>query len=180
MLRHPVDRFASVYEFERQQPTGTLSPSAAIARDGSLADFADWVIDPGATAVCRNFQAIHLSGLQCDMRHARASADIYRSALQQFDQLPVFGLVDSFEESMRCFQRYLEPRIGAIDLTPVRSNVSVGRADGLQDRLADIARAIGPRRLAALREVNSLDQLLYDEAERVFNSGGSRFRTRLT
>lgn len=165
-LRHPIDRFGSVYWFERRQPPGYRSPSAEVARSGSLADFARWAVGCDATAVCRNFQVVRLAGIQHDMRTARATADDFERALAQVDSLPFVGLVESFDESIIRMREYLRPYIGEIDINHLHENASPSRAVMLDERLQRIAEELGSTLYQALMEHNALDMVLYRRAER--------------
>jgi hypothetical protein len=169
-LRHPIDRFASVYEYERRQPVQSISPSAIIARDNDLRTFAKWTIGQDATAVCRNYQVIHLADAQGDMRFARATHEDYLQALKRLKELPVFGLVDSFEESLLGLQQLLRPHIGAIDLDFIIENASPGRSRTLTERLDRIESELGSSLYRNLLEVNALDMLLYHEAQQMFSA----------
>ena len=167
-LRHPIDRFGSVYSFERRQPPEDRSPSVSVARNGTLADFAKWTIGRNATAVCRNFQVVRLAGIQHDMRTARATPEDFESALTHLKSLPFVGLVESFDESLAAMQRYLQPHIGEIDVGHKPANVSLSRAVSLEERLAHIAGELGPTLYHELLEHNALDLMLYREAQRCF------------
>ncbi len=169
-LRHPVDRFASVYEYERRQSANTLSPSAIVARDSDLKTFAQWAIGRDATAVCRTFQVVRLAASQSDMRFARATHEDYFTALARLSQLPFFGIVESFEHSMIGLQRMLEPYIGKIDLHYTIENASPGRLATLPERLDRIKMELGAGLYRDLLEINALDMLLYIEATRLFNA----------
>ncbi|WP_148662089.1 sulfotransferase family 2 domain-containing protein [Paraburkholderia phytofirmans] len=167
-LRHPIDRFASVYEFERRQPADSISPSVAIARNGGLVAFANWVVDRQATAVCRNFQVAHLASAQSDMREARATHSDYLQALAHLRSLPFFGIVESFEESMQILQEFLRPHVGELNIDFSIENFTPGRKATLEDRLEHIESELGPSLYRELLEHNALDLLLYREAEQRF------------
>lgn len=169
-LRHPIDRFASVYEYERRQPAGSVSPSAIIARGYDLKAFAKWTIGQDATAVCRNFQVIRLAAAQGDMRFARATHEDYRTALDRLKRLPFFGIVESFEDSMIGLRYMLNPYIGELDLSYKIANASPGRAATLTERLSLIEQQLGATVYRDLLEINALDMLLYDKAVRLFDS----------
>lgn len=140
----------------------------AIARAGSLSDFAEWVVSREATAVCRNFQVARLAGVQEDMRSARATLDDYNRAFKHLCSLPFFGLVDSFQESLIRLQQYLTPYVGDFDISHEHENASPGRATTLEKRVMRIAEELGPSLYRELLELNSLDMLLYREAQRRF------------
>ncbi|MEW6342889.1 MAG: sulfotransferase family 2 domain-containing protein [Paraburkholderia sp.] len=167
-LRHPIDRFASVYDFERRQPADSASPSVAIARNGGLAAFANWAVERESTAVCRNFQVAHLASTQLDMRKARSTHVDYLQALAHLRSLPFFGLVESFEESMKGLQDFLRPHIGELNLEFTIQNGSPGRKATLEERLEHIESELGASLYRELLERNALDMLLYREAQQLF------------
>ena len=167
-LRHPIDRFASVYEFERRQPADSISPSVPIARNGGLDTFANWVVERKATAVCRNFQVAHLAGAQSDMREARATHHDYLQALAHLRSLPFFGIVESFEDSMQLLKECLRPHVGELNLEFSIENFTPGRKATLEDRIAHIESELGPSLYRELLEHNALDLLLYHEAKKRF------------
>ncbi|AUT69254.1 sulfotransferase family 2 domain-containing protein [Paraburkholderia hospita] len=167
-IRHPIDRFASVYEFERRQPEDSMSPSVAIARNGGIAEFARWVIGGDATAVCRNFHVIHLANAQTDMRTARATHEDYENALARLTALPFFGIVEEFDESLVRIKQQLTPHIGEIEIDHLNQNVTPGRHPTLSERLNHIETHLGQALYRNLLECNALDLLLYTQAKRMF------------
>jgi hypothetical protein len=177
-LRHPIDRFASVYEFERQQPESDMSPSVAIARSGGLAAFAEWVISRNATAVCRNFHVAHLSSSQTDMRYARATHEDYLKAWAHLESLPYFGIVESFAESVKNFDAIMRPHVGDLNLSFTRQNVSPGRDDSLEVRLRKIEAELGPTLHRELLEANNLDMMFYEQAVTRFGLMNARLTRR--
>ncbi|GJH20527.1 hypothetical protein CBA19CS22_28315 [Caballeronia novacaledonica] len=175
-LRHPIDRFASVYEFERRQASESTSPSVPVAQSGDLAHFAEWTISADATAVCRNFQVIHLSGVQHDMRDARATHEDYDRALERMSELPFFGIVELFDESLAGFQELLRPAFGELSLQFEIKNSSVQRRGSLVERLAHVKGALGDSLYRALLEHNALDMLFYRRALEMFHAKRAALR----
>lgn len=167
-LRHPIDRFASVYEFERRQSPDSFSPSVAVAQQGGLDAFAEWTISREATATCRNFQVIHLAGGLDDMRTARATHAEFKLALSRLESLPCFGIVDQFEASLEWIFRVASAALNSIDANYVSHNVTPGREATLEQRIASIESALNPTLYKALLECNALDMLLYEEAKALF------------
>lgn len=167
-LRHPIDRFASVYEFERRQSPDSLSPSVAVAQKGGLDAFAEWTISRESTATCRNFQVIHLAGALEDMRMARATHAEFKLALSRLDSLPCFGIVDQFEASLEWIFRVAGAALNSTDANYVSQNVTPGREATLGKRIESIENALSPELYRALLECNALDMLLYEEAKALF------------
>jgi hypothetical protein len=169
-LRHPLDRFASVYEFERRQSPNSTSPSVAIARNGGLREFAEWTVSRNGTAVCRNFQVIHLAGVQADMRYARATLEDYVRAQSALAALPFFGLVEAFDESFAAMRELLRPAIGEMRSEFTIANSSPRRNGKLEERMDNIREELGESLYRELMEVNALDMLLYQTAHGKFHA----------
>jgi len=167
-LRHPIDRVGSVYSFERKQPADSISPSTKIARTAGLASFTEWLVSRDGTGVCRNFQVIHLSADVRDVPEGRATLDDYRHALRNLTNLPFFGLVEAFDESLDRMQHYLEPHFGKLDMSHTPINVTAGRKLTIQERIEAIRDELGPSLYRELLEHNALDLLLYEKAEQMF------------
>lgn len=169
-LREPIDRFGSVYSFERKQPAESLSPSTIVARQATLPEFAEWMVGREGTAVCRNFQVVHLSAEQRDVPEGRATPGDYDAALAQLKSLPFFGLVESFGESLQEMIDYLHPHFGELEIDHSPVNVNGERKTTLEQRLNHIREELGPSLYREVLEHNALDILFYREAEKMFEA----------
>jgi hypothetical protein len=167
-LRHPIDRFGSVYRFERQQELALPTATSKSARSSSLSAFAEWVVSREANAVCRNFQVLILGAGLREIVESRATPNDYLGALARVKSLPFFGLVEAFDASLQRLQDYLRPYVGEIDVNYRMLNVSADHTSTLDERLQDTERALGPLLYRELVECNSLDLLLYRDAHDLF------------
>ncbi len=171
MLRHPIDRIASMYRFERVQ--GGVSPGSRMAEKSSLADYCRWRIGESGGPVARNFQTICLSPAQLeveDPRAARPTERHLRSAEDFLESLPVFGLVEEFDKSMGWFRRWLQPLIPGLELIPASKNVSQESGSSLESRVRQMRAEIGEPLYQAVMENNTLDLELYEFAEALFRA----------
>jgi hypothetical protein len=164
-LRHPMDRFGSVYEYEKRQPADSISPSVAIARNGDLRAFAEWTLSPEATSVTRNFQCAHVAGIDTDMRFASATEFHLKVALRRLQDLPVVGLVDRFDQSMQLFARLIHAHMPEFEAHYEVRNVSTNRSGTLAERTAAIAAQLGEVIYDRLCAANRLDMALYTWAQ---------------
>ncbi|WP_416268789.1 sulfotransferase family 2 domain-containing protein [Burkholderia cepacia] len=167
-LRHPIDRFGSVYRFERQQALASPTATSQAARNSSMPAFAEWVVSREANAVCRNFQVLILGAGLRDIVESRATPSDYLGALARLKALPFFGIVEEFEASLRRLQDHLRPYFGEIDLNYQALNVSADLTSTLEERLQDTERELGPLLYRELVECNALDLLLYRDACELF------------
>jgi hypothetical protein len=170
-LRHPIDRAGSVYAFERLQPPESPSLGARIAREQDFAAYVRWRLTPGNGAVIRDFQTTHLSAREADMRTARATQADLADACARLDALPFFGLVERFDESLDRMRTWLAPHVGALPARYTVENSSEGRKTTLEERLQEIATALGPDLYQQLLQENALDLRLYEHATRRFLQG---------
>ena len=157
LLRHPIDRARSVYQFERGQ-TDAVGPSAAQAKQLSFRDFIAWRLEEGRGPVLRNYQARYLSG---DF-NARNPEALLPRAKTQLDAA-CFGIVERYDESMILFEHALRAVHPEIDLVAPPQNVSRQGTSTLEQRLSAIADELGSLYDRLVAE-NLLDLTLYQYA----------------
>ena len=163
-LRHPIDRVGSVYEFERSQPADSPSLGARIARESGLRDYVAWRLQPGNGAVLRGFQTVFLSGREQDMRVAEPNDEDLLRAKEFLTGLPVFGVVENFEDSLAALADDLRPAFPGLDTRFDVENRSQGRAGSLAERVAQVEASLGARIFEQLLHWNRHDIALYDWA----------------
>lgn len=172
-LRHPLDRALSVYEFERRQDPAS-GPGAAMASRSGFRDYVRWRLEPGHGAVIRNYQTLFLSARTGDMRTISAEEDDLVRAMAALRRLPVFGLVEQFDESMKRLAAALHARHGEVELGSTKAvNQTIGRLNSLEARLEQIREDLGPDTYADLRGQNALDLDLHRRATRIFADFGT-------
>ncbi|MFT4768116.1 MAG: hypothetical protein ACI8RN_001249 [Glaciecola sp.] len=164
ILRNPIERILSVYEFERRQDVD--HPGTRKARDGDLQSYVSWRLEKGTGPVVRNYQVRMLSG----MYPGYGDGTQFDRAVALLDDLPAIGMVDRYRESVVMFEQALKQDFPELDLSFRRQNVR----DSSDQRSSDERRAavedeLGPL-LQSVRDANSLDIALYELACRRFES----------
>lgn len=133
LLRDPVDRILSAYQFERHQQAQTKG--AILAKKTSLTGYVRARLDMPGDRQCRNFQtarlASHVPGRGSELERARA-------ALEEFRESGIVGLVREFDRAMKDLAQRLEPLFGPLKLPPTRANL----AKGPRPRIAAATRAL--------------------------------------
>lgn len=167
-LRHPIDRVGSVYSFESRQPGNSPSPGAQIARTSSIREYVSWRLKKGNGAVIRNFQVSFISGREMDMRYAEAVRDDLVRAIEQIDQMKIFGLVEFFEASVHAFKKEYKGVMEPFEIQPAHYNQSEGRETELEARIKKLKQELGSALYAELLEKNCLDLELYNAAKKRF------------
>ncbi|RLA44088.1 MAG: hypothetical protein DRQ97_11860, partial [Gammaproteobacteria bacterium] len=123
LLRHPIERIRSVYNFERRQKSGTAGAKAAKIKN--FRDYVDWRMQPGVARTIRNYQTRYLAG-----HHTRSSAtDIpsrcFTEALATINNdVALVGLVEQYDKSMVVLEESLRVFFPAIDLSYVAQNIA--------------------------------------------------------
>ena len=167
LVRHPIDRVGSLHSFatRRGEPE---------AKGTTLAQYVDRVLEPEAGFVARSFQTLFLS----DDEHltqwpegptTEASGTHLNQAMARLEQLPTFGMVERFDETIALLGHQLAPHFPDLALVVRHENVSPGRDPVLADRIDQIRSALGRRRYRRLLDANEFDMELWSRAERMFD-----------
>jgi hypothetical protein len=167
-IRHPIDRLESIYEFDRRQPNENLP--ARMAKQHDLAGYLAWRLRHNNGAIIRNFQTIHLAARELDMRTACANAHDLQFAKARLSELPCFGIVDRFDESINIIANYLKPTFGELSWNGAIENRSSSRKETLAERLQDTKNMLGEAFYAKILALNTLDMELYRYANELFSA----------
>lgn len=162
LLRHPIERMASVYEFERRQDVD--HPGTRNARELNFQDYVAWRLQGEVGPVIRNYQTRMLSGV-----YPGAGDDAQLGlAMQTLGQFAAVGLVERYDESMVMFEASLSEWFPDLDLAYQAQNVRNGADQrSSEEKLRDVEMSLGGV-LEPAREANALDLRLYDAARQLF------------
>jgi len=125
MLRHPIERIRSVYDFERKQRGGT--PGSKAARSKSFKDYVAWRMMPTVAHTVRNYQTLYLAGHHGLAADADLAGSYFPLACKSIYQDTLVGVVDRYDESMVVLEESLRRYFAEIDLAYVPQNVSRGK-----------------------------------------------------
>ncbi|MFZ2988336.1 sulfotransferase family 2 domain-containing protein [Ideonella sp.] len=156
-VRHPIDRIASAYSFERK----LNNPSNYGAQLAQRVDFRQYVLErlaDKADRQCRNFQTRRLSDAVISQAPER------ERALRAVQTLPFVGVVESYERSMRLLEVVLQPHFPWFRAQVVRANQSDGREKSLDARLAQVRAALGDEVYDTLMGENADDLAVHAAA----------------
>ena len=164
LIRHPIDRLASIYYFERGNLVDSHSETSRIARKGSLADFI-------------HFTMIKRPELGCDTQTSLiARSGTYRSipkkknldaARLAIKGLPVPGVVEKMDQYLVMLETEFSPILPNLDLACPDENRNAERAPSLLTRLRKIRAQLPPRLWLEFRQRNRLDLELWRFAHRL-------------
>jgi hypothetical protein len=170
-LRHPLDRIRSIYDFERfqGQTSGPVSKGAEHAARLSFDEYIQWRFETSTNGVTHNY---HTAWLLHHPRFQRVEIrqQDYDQALQILDDLPFFGLVERFDESLELLSAYLKDIGMDIKLDYEIKNSSKHQPKPMADRLATLRASIGDATWQKLEARNQWDIRLYKDAQTKFQA----------
>ena len=156
MLRDPIARCASVYQYEKIQPLVSLG--ARMAKKLDMRGYFQWRISDDAPVVIRNFQTRYLAGRKHPAR--KLQDPDFDTALMRA-RLPnvLIGFVERFDESMVLFESILREHFRKLDLAHVKQNQNHARPE---DSIAYLREELGETLFLKLNAENALDLRLYE------------------
>ncbi len=163
LIRHPLDRITSVYNFERRQEAETRGAVAAKQMDFKA--YVEWRMRDDVPRTIRDYQTLNVAGDHAHMPGSRVPYQRLWGAVSRIMNLQCVGVVDRYDESMVVFEHALAKFLPDLDLSYVPQNVSVPEAmtDPLDSRVSDVLEQLGGLAPEVLRK-NSCDIVLYNVA----------------
>lgn len=156
MLRHPIARTVSVYQFEKTQPAVSLG--ARMAKKLDMCGYFEWRMQDDTPVTIRNFHSRYLAGRkhpECKLQGQDFDRAIMRARLPNV----LVGFVERFDESMVLFESILQGYFQKLDLAYVKQNQNHSRPE---DSIAYLREELGEPLFLKLNENNNLDLCLYE------------------
>lgn len=154
LLREPIGRVRSVYNFEVRQPESSLG--SKMAKKMNFSEYIIWRMQDNVPAVIKNFYVRYL----CNIKNSGVQindSDIERAFQRLSLSNVLVGTVERFDESMVMFEESLRKSFPDVDLSYVQQNVSGYKTDSTLSFLDDIT----PESRELLLENNQFDKKLY-------------------
>jgi len=165
-LRHPIERFLSVYEFERTQ--GATTEGAKVASSKSIQGYLRWRLSrPTDRAIC-DFHVYRLSRA-CAFRGKPSRAEELHSAKNFLGAAGFFGIVERFRESLDWLEAWLRQPFPTVKLQLVHANVTNRQGASVGDRLKVLQDRLGDDLFERLNNGNQADMKLYEYATELFS-----------
>ncbi len=158
-FRHPIDRIASAYDFERKQAADTTG--SLLARKTDLKGYIETQLLLGKYSQCRNF---HLSKIK-HIIDSHAPAD---AAIKFIDSLPFVGLVEQYDQSIAKLARLLSPYFPLVKPIVVTKNVNRSLVEPLGSKLNNIRQQIGDALYHELLLANAEDLALFEHVQKKY------------
>lgn len=164
-VRHPIDRIASAYDFERKQNFDTSG--SLLARETDLKGYIETQLRYGKYSQCRNF---HLSKIKHLFNKQTDPVDF---AITFFDALPFVGLVERYSLSISRLIAWLRPYFPSIKPVIAAENVNRGTTEPLELKLEKIHGQIGDDLYRQLLTANAGDLALYEHIRNKYEQNGT-------
>ncbi len=158
-LRHPIARLWSVYKFERKHKK-ILNYSIKLAQKYDFAGYLNYHLDEPKNRSCRNFQTYRFSWL-----NTKQNLTELEQALGGLDSLPIVGIVEEFDLSMKHYSKEIVRYYPSFQFEPVHKNITSQRDLSLEDKLKEIHSNLDPTTYQRLLDANSDDLKLYEVAK---------------
>lgn len=163
-LRHPIVRLWSVYKFERKHKK-IINRTVKLAHKYDFAGYLNYQLDKPRNRSCRNFQTYRFSWL-----NAQPQLSELEQALTGLDFLPMVGIVDQFNLSMRNYERAIAKYYPFFQFKPVHKNITSQRHLSLEEKLEQISSNLDQITYERLVDANQDDLKLYEAArEKLFS-----------
>jgi hypothetical protein len=154
-MRHPIDRIASAYEFEKKQ--GGDGFGAVLARNTDFKGYVETRLSLGNDRQCRNFHMQRLAA----MFGEKLGDEVVRAKLA-IDTLPFVGLVEDFSKFLILLEKWMKSEgFSDIVLQPVEKNVSRSVHKPIEEKLKVIQNSLGDNVWKSLLASNEKDIELY-------------------
>ena len=161
MLRHPLARLQSVYQFEKRQEADT--PGANKASQVGFRDYTAWRMQEDVGRTVRNYQVSYLGGVRRSVRDRRINHQIMSLAMQTVTEQLV-GVVERYDESMVVFEYDLAEAFPGLDLSYLPQNQTQSLSEQSPDTvIANTLAELGDLQQEVL-DKNALDMALYQLA----------------
>jgi hypothetical protein len=156
-VRHPIDRIASAYAFEKTQPGGSLG--AVLARNTTLRGYVEVRLAMGGDRQCRNFHASRFARLGA----GESGTELERS-IRAMQSLPFVGIVEDFGRSMERLTRLLKPAFPGFEGFEVSANTSRDSGVSLEGKVSLLRAELGADMYETVVKANEDDFTLYQTA----------------
>ncbi len=170
-LRHPIDRVASIYHYERQQPEET--PGSLKARCSTFREYVEWRLrQRSGSTVLTNHQVSYFTPYDTANPQSinRRLADL-DAAIESLSSFAAVCIVDRLDESLTLAEHVLSNHFSEIDLSFIKKNVMRTRSESLDQRVAKVPEKLDDEVLMnELLERNQLDQAFYDHHKELLES----------
>ena len=157
MLRDPIIRSASVYQYDKIQPPVSLG--ARMAKKHDMRGYFEWRLQDQTPVTLKNYYTRYLSGRKNPARRLQAP-DCEVALARAGAGNVLVGIVERFDESMVLFENILQAHFADLDMAYLKQNQNPARAT---DALTYLHEQLGEPLFSELLDKNAFDIRLYEK-----------------
>lgn len=155
-MRHPIDRIASAYEFEKKQ--GGDGFGAVLARNTDFKGYVETRLALPTDRQCRNFHIQRFATM-----FGEKQGDEFTRAKMAMDNLPFVGVVEDFSGSLGKLEDWLKQEgFEGLKIRPIEKNVSRDNRAPLDEKIERIENELGKKISQRLHDANINDIKIYN------------------
>lgn len=177
MLRDPIARSASVYEYEKIQPPVTLG--AKKTKELGMQGYFEWRMSVQSPVTIKNYFTRYLSGTRNPKRRLQ-NHDLDKALERAAAMNVLIGIVERFDESMVLFENELQNHINELNMEYIKQNQNISKP---VDSLRYLREQLGDNLFSDLLDKNAFDIQIYQTLSEDFDSRIKKidnFQQRLT
>lgn len=155
-MRHPIDRIASAYAFEKKQ--GGDGFGSVLARNTDFKGYVETRLSLPNDRQCRNFHMQRFATM-----FGEKQGDEFTRAKMAVEKLPFVGMVEDFSGSLAKLEDWL--KLAGFDnlrIKPVEKNVSRDNNLSIDEKIKNISKELGTEVWEKLEQANYDDFRLYN------------------
>jgi len=166
LLRRPLARVRSIYEFERKQQAQT--PGAIHAKELSFKKYVLWRLEK-SPAVFANYQTHYCSRTGNQGPQYGSTEEDLKVATQNLRNCFLVGVVEQYEDSLALVQHKLCDLYPGVTLKSACLNTTSKAAESYESLRISLVKDLGDDLVRRLEEVNQLDERLYKLAYKILS-----------
>lgn len=167
LLRHPLLRVRSVYDFEHKQEGET--PGALHAKKYNFQNYIRWRMRAEVAPTIRNMQVRYLTHNSLPQKEELTEFHL-ESACQFVSNNPLVGLVERFDDCIKLFKLELEPHFKNFDDSFEIQNITQKKKSTVEEKIKSLKEELGNELFNELLEKNELDLQLYRKSTEIINN----------
>jgi len=168
MLRNPILRVRSVYDFEHKQ--GGATPGAIHAKKYNFRDYVQWRMREDVAPTIRNMQTRYLTHNSLPVVRGLVTNEHLERALHYVKNNPLVGLVEKFDQSMGLFKAELNRYFDDFDVTYQIQNITQKIKKSEEEKILDLQKDLGEELYLKLIQENEFDITLYEKSNEIISN----------
>jgi vacuolar-type H+-ATPase subunit I/STV1 len=167
LLRKPLARIKSIYNFEHKQQAQT--EGAIKAKELNFKDYVLWRLNKTPVMFC-NYQTHYCSRVKSVTGKCKVTEDDLKIAIQNLKKCAIVGTVEKYDQSLKSAENKLRQFYPAISLKSTFLNTSSQTERSENETRDKLIKELGEGIVNKIEEMNKLDDDLYKVADDILSN----------